>query len=44
MSWRLKVDTFEQSGKDIFEDGEMPQVNSKKIKVRPGSIVILAEK
>ncbi len=44
MSWRLKADTFEQSGKDIFEDGEMPQVNSKKIKVRPGSIVILAEK
>ncbi|HOT75761.1 MAG TPA: hypothetical protein PK467_08250, partial [Candidatus Wallbacteria bacterium] len=44
MSWRLKADTFEPSGKDIFEDREMPAVNSKKIKVRPGSIVILAEK
>lgn len=41
--WRLKADTFEQRGKDIFEDGDMPSVADKKIKVRSRSIVILAE-
>jgi glycogen operon protein len=41
--WRLKADTFGEAGKDIFEDGDMPFVADKKIKVRPRSIVILAE-
>ncbi len=41
--WRLKADTFEARGKDIFEDGDMPAVANKKIKVRSRSIVILAE-
>jgi glycogen operon protein len=44
MHWRLKADTFEKSGKDIFADDEMPARVESTIKVRPRSIVILAEK
>jgi len=42
--WRLKLDTFENCGRDIFEDASMPEVSAGKITVNPRSIVILVEK
>ncbi len=41
--WRIKADTFERTGKDFYEDDNMPAVSEEKIEVRPHSIVILSE-
>ena len=42
--WRLKMDTFESAGRDIFDDDNMPLHAAKTIAARPRSVIILAEK
>jgi len=42
--WYLKADTFECSGRDIFDDDNMPLHAPKTITARPRSVMILAEK
>jgi glycogen operon protein len=42
--WHVLVDTYEETGKDIFEEVDAPVVNGNAYKVRPRSSIVLIAK